>query len=154
MTTRLQLQIQCHYPDMPVPTRAHASDAGLDLTAMSVEEVRPGLFAFDTGISIAPPAGYYAEVVPRSSIIKTGFMLANSVGIIDPDYRGRIKVMLRHVAWPPASSAEQMLAEAQALVGNRIAQLLVRRLELAEVNVVPQLETTVRGSGGFGSSGS
>lgn len=142
-----KLKIQRHYPGMVLPSRAHASDAGLDLTAMAVEAVRPGVFRVDTGVSVQPPPGYYCEVVPRSSIFKTDFVQANSVGIIDADYRGRIYVMLRHLG------AGDGTAQAQALVGSRVAQLLVRRLEVLEVEASDALEETPRGAGGFGSSG-
>jgi dUTP pyrophosphatase len=143
----LTLKVQCHYPGMNLPSRAHPSDAGLDLTAMAVEPVRPGLFRVDTGISIQPPPGYYCEVVPRSSIFKTDFAQANSIGIIDPDYRGRILVMLRYVG------AGDGLEQARALVGSRIAQLLVRRLENITVEACDTLDGTPRGESGFGSSG-
>ena len=145
----MKLKIQRHYPDMPMPGRAHASDAGLDLTAMAVETLRPGVFAFDTGISVQAEAGFYCEVVPRSSIVKTEFLLANSVGVIDPDYRGRIRVVLRYAG----NAADGGEAEAQVLVGGRIAQLLVRRLEPVEIIGLEDLEETARGEGGFGSSG-
>ncbi len=143
------LRIQRHYPDMPLPARGHASDAGLDLTAMAVEPLRPGVFAFDTGISLQAEMGYYCEVVPRSSIVKSDFLQANSVGVIDPEYRGRIRVVLRYVGTAPDGGA----AQAQALLGSRIAQLLVRRVEPVQVEAVESLEDTPRGSGGFGSTG-
>jgi dUTP diphosphatase len=143
------LRIQRHYPDMPLPARAHASDAGLDLTAMAVEAQRPGVFAFDTGISLQAEPGYYCEVVPRSSIVKSDFLQANSVGVIDPDYRGRIRVVLRYVGTAPDGGA----AQAQALLGTRIAQLLVRRVEPVDVQEAETLDETPRGSGGFGSTG-
>ena len=141
------LKIQRHYPNMPLPSRGHPTDAGLDLTAMGVESLRPHLFAFDTGISVHPDRGYYCEVVPRSSIIKTDFMMANSVGVIDEDYRGRIKIILRYLG---EGTGE---AEAQTMVGNRIAQLLVRRREDISVEAVDDLSETNRGVGGFGSTG-
>ena len=144
MTT---LKILRRLPEAVLPTRGHASDAGLDLTAVSVEMIRPGVFAFDTGISIQTDPGYYCEVVPRSSIIKTDFMLANSVGIIDPDYRGPIRVILRYLGEGEGAF------EAGGLVGNRIAQLIVRRVEPVDVVEVTSLDETPRGAGGFGSTG-
>ena len=142
------LKVQRHYPDMPLPSRGHPRDAGLDLTAMAVQAVRPGLFSVDTGVSVEPPEGCYCEVVPRSSIVNTDFVQANSVGIVDPDYRGRIRVMLRYLG---AGTGQ---AEAEALVGKRVAQLLVRRLHPVAVVAAENLEGTVRGAGGFGSTGS
>ena len=141
------LKIKRHYPEMELPSRAHPSDAGLDLTAMAVETVRPGVYAFDTGISVQLPPGYYCEIAARSSIVKTDFMLANGVGIIDPDYRGRIRVVLRFLGQGGGS------AQARALIGTRVAQLIVRRREAMRVEAVDHLETTPRGEGGFGSTG-
>lgn len=143
----ITLKIQRHYEGMPLPSRGHPSDAGLDLTAMSFEELRPGVFAFDTGISVQAGEGYYCEVLPRSSIVKTDFIQANSVGVIDPDYRGRIKVVLRYLG--PGEGGEQ----AGGLVGRRIAQLLVRRCVQVRIEEAVDLEETARGGGGFGSTG-
>lgn len=132
---------------MSIPKKGHETDAGIDLTAMSVEQKRPDIFFFDTGISIQVSTGYYVEVVPRSSIIKTDFMLANSVGIIDPDYRGRIFLPFRYIG------KSDGLQAAEELLQQRIAQMLVRKLEACRIEVVDSLEETVRGAGGFGSTG-
>ena len=142
------LRLQLHYPDMPVPQRAHPKDVGLDLTAMAVESHNERLFFIDTGVSVEPPEGYYVEVVARSSLSKTDFILANSVGIIDPDYRGRIRLALRYLG---EGSGVEAAAE---LIGRRVAQLILRRREEATVEVVSELGETIRGIGGFGSSGS
>ena len=115
---------------------------------MSVEQKRPDVFFFDTGISVQMSDGYYVEIVPRSSITKTDFILANSVGIIDPDYRGRILIPLRYVGSDDAMKA------AERLLLKRIAQMLVRKLESCQIEIVESLENTVRGKGGFGSTGS
>ena len=142
------LRLQLHYPDMPVPQRAHPKDVGLDLTAMAVEPQNERLFFIDTGVSVEPPAGYYLEVVARSSLSKTDFILANSVGIIDPDYRGRIRLALRYLG------EESGVEAAAGLIGRRVAQLILRLREEVTVEVVSELGATVRGGGGFGSSGS
>lgn len=141
------LQIRLHYPGMPTPQRAHPSDVGLDLTAMAVEPFSESLFFIDSGISVEPPAGYYVEVVARSSLSKTDFILANAVGIIDPDYRGAIRLALRYLGKADGAQA------ARELLGKRIAQLILRRREEVRVEFVAQLEDTSRGVGGFGSSG-
>ena len=132
---------------MSIPKRGHETDAGIDLTAMSVEQKRPEIFFFDTGISIHLSEGYYMQIVPRSSITKTDFLLSNSVGIIDPDYRGRIFLPFRYVG-----KADGMQA-AKELLQKRIAQMLVQKLEPCRIEVVNSLENTVRGAGGFGSTG-
>ena len=133
---------------MSIPKRGHETDAGIDLTAMSVEQKRAGVFLFDTGISIHLSDGYYVEIVPRSSIIKTDFFLANSVGIIDPDYRGHIFLPFRYVG------SGNGIQAAERLLQQRIAQMLIRKLESCQIEVVDALENTVRGSSGFGSTGS
>lgn len=144
---KVVLKIKRHYPDMDLPARGHPNDAGLDLTAMAVEGLRPRVFAFDAGISVQVSDGYYCEVAARSSIVKTDFMVANGVGIIDPDYRGRIRVVLRYLGEGVGE------AEARALVGSRIAQLIVRRREDVRVEAHDTLDPTDRGEGGFGSTG-
>jgi len=141
------LNIKCHYPAMTIPQKAHASDAGIDLTAYAVKQKRDRIYLFDTGISAQISQGYYLEIVPRSSIINTDFMMANSIGVIDPDYRGKIFVPLRYIG---ENNGEK---EANALLNTRIAQLLIRQLPSCEIAVVEELNTTVRGEGGFGSSG-
>ena len=133
---------------MSIPKRGHETDAGIDLTAMFVEQKRPDVFFFDTGISVQMSDGYYVEIVPRSSITKTDFILANSVGIIDPDYRGRIFIPLRYVG------SDDAIKAAERLLLKRIAQMLVRKLESCQIEIVESLENTVRGKGGFGSTGS
>lgn len=142
------LKIQCHLPGMLPPQRGHDSDVGLDLTAFAFEQKRESVFFFDTGISIQMSAGYYGEIVPRSSIANTDFLMANSVGIIDPDYRGRLLVPLRYVGEDPPKLA------AEALLNKRIAQLIVRPLLECQIEVVTSLDETERGTGGFGSTGS
>ena len=132
---------------MPVPSRGHQTDAGIDLTAMAVEQKNHGVFLFDSGISIQISDGYYVEVVPRSSIIKTDFQMANSFGVIDPDYRGRIFIPFRYIG-----IGDGMLP-AESLLKQRIAQMLVRKLETCSIEVVDSLEDTKRGTGGFGSTG-
>jgi dUTP pyrophosphatase len=142
------LKIRLHYPEMPVPRRAHATDSGIDLTLMRVIEKRRDLYFFDTGVSVAPPDGYYAELVPRSSIYRTDFIMANSVGIIDADYRGILYLPMRYLG------QQDGLAEARSLIGQRIGQLLLKKRESFTIQVVPELSATARGEGGFGSSGS
>ena len=141
------LKIQCHLEGMSRPKRAHASDAGLDLTAYAFQQINEKVFFFDTGISVQVSQGYYAEVIPRSSIVKSDFILANSVGVIDPDYRGRIFVPLRYLGQGDAGVA------AEKMLNKRIAQLIVRRLEPCTIEFVASLDVTDRGIGGFGSTG-
>ena len=80
MSSKPLLKICCHFDGMPVPSRGYQTDAGIDLTAMAVEQKSHGVFLFDSGISIHISDGYYVEIVPRSSIIRTDFHMANSFG--------------------------------------------------------------------------
>ncbi|MBI4083583.1 MAG: dUTP pyrophosphatase [Candidatus Lambdaproteobacteria bacterium] len=132
---------------MPLPARAHAGDAGFDLTAMACEPLRPRVFSFDTGVSVQISPGFYCEVVARSSVVHTDFMLANGVGVIDPDYRGRIRVVLRYLGEGDG------MAQAQALLGGRVAQLIVRRREAVRIEPALELDATARAGSGFGSTG-
>jgi len=141
------LKLKLHYQDMESPKKAHASDTGLDLTCMEVIEKRDRVYFFDTGISIEPPNGYYTELLPRSSIYKHDFIMANSLGVIDQDYRGRLYMPMRYIGQGDG------LAEAKSLIGKRVGQLILRKLEPFEVQEVEDLADTQRGEGGFGSSG-
>ena len=131
-----------------IPTKAHPSDTGYDVTLirvskdMSIPGSEQKIIMYDTGIAVCPPDGYYTEVVPRSSLTKTGYMLANSVGIIDSSYRGSIKVVV---------SGDNSLDD--LTLPFKGFQLILRKLEEADVVEVDDLDATVRGDGGFGSSG-
>lgn len=134
------------------PTRAHPSDVGLDVWVTSVERRGLALYFCETGLTLAPPEGYYVEVVPRSSIVWRGFILPNSVGVIDPSYRGTLKVPLRYLGEGDPDT------EAALLVGERVAQLILRplipcELELCDSSELPAPQDR-RAGGGFGSTGS
>jgi len=133
-------------PDLPLPTYAHPGDAGLDLIARegAVLAAGGGRSLVATGISIAIPVGHAGFVVPRSGLaLKHGVSVVNSPGIIDAAYRGEIKVVL--VNSDPHDDYEVHR-------GDRIAQLLVQRVEEVEWQVVDTLDGDDRG-GGFGHSG-
>ncbi|MDX2469750.1 MAG: dUTP diphosphatase [SAR324 cluster bacterium] len=144
----MKLKIQLHYPEMPAPKKAHATDAGIDLTCMTIVIKTKDVFFFDCGISVEPPPGYYTQLVPRSSIYKQDFIMANSVGIIDQDYRGKIFMPMRYVGTGDGKKA------AMALVGHRVGQLILKKVEDYQIEIVDSLSDTIRGEGGFGSSGS
>jgi len=138
------------HPKAVVPTRANEYAIGHDLTIIAECKNPPkhackNLCYYDTYLQVEPPAGYYLEVVPRSSISKTGYMLANSIGIIDPDYRGNILVALIKV---DPTAPDLVIPDG----GMKIAQLVLRRIELAPFVHVERLSDTVRGDGGFGST--
>ena len=125
-----------------VPSKAHPEDSGFDLVLVSKIKEENGVAFYDTGIAVAPPEGYYFEVYGRSSISKSGYMLANNVGIIDSTYRGSIRVALVKVN-PLASELE---------LPCRLVQMIPRQFVHLDPVEVDSLDDTVRGEGGFGSS--
>ena len=128
-------------PEVRAPTRAHADDAGFDVEAIALSHVVGDVEFYKTGLRVMPPPGIYFDLVARSSISKTGYMLANGVGIIDSGYRGEILIALRRMT--PSASLE---------LPCKIAQLVPRRfIELRAVEA-DTLDVTERGMGGFGST--
>lgn len=136
-----------HAVGLNLPTYATEQSAGMDLTAALAEplELGPGERALvPTGLSIALPSGYEAQVRPRSGLaVKNGVTVLNSPGTVDADYRGEIKVILIN------HGREPFVIER----GMRIAQMVIARHESVKWKVVETLDETSRGSGGFGSTG-
>jgi dUTP pyrophosphatase len=132
--------------DLPLPSYAHPGDAGADLVTAVDVVLEPGERGLvPTGISIALPEGYVALVHPRSGLAaRHGLTIVNSPGTIDAGYRGEVKVLL----------INQDPTEAIRLRrGDRIAQLVVQRFERAAFVEVDALPESVRGVGGYGSTG-
>jgi dUTP pyrophosphatase len=131
-----------------VPQRQHATDVGLDITVIGVDEERASnkISYWRTGLAVQPPEGYYFELHVRSSLHKTGWTLSNNVGIIDPEYRGEI-IMAMTQLFPDAKLPEFPF---------RAGQLILRKVEnefkIKEVTF-EELSITKRGKGGFGSTG-
>jgi dUTP pyrophosphatase len=133
-------------PDLLLPSYAHSGDAGLDLRASEAVVIAPGggRALVPTGISVAIPVGYAGFVLPRSgNALKHGIGVVNAPGLIDSAYRGEIKVVLLNTD-PRAAFAVQR--------GDRIAQLVVQRVEEVQWTEVTELDGLDRG-GGFGHSG-
>jgi dUTP pyrophosphatase len=133
-------------PEAKVPTKGTEYSIGYDLTAIKVHsKIGSRTTLYDTGLIIQPPEGYYTEIIPRSSISKTGYMLSNSIGMIDWDYRGRLLIALTKV--------DDSLPDLE--VPFTRCQLVLRKAEYYFPKVVSskeELETTARGEGGFGST--
>ena len=132
--------------DLPVPAYAHPGDAGADLVAASDITLKPGERGLvGTGIAIALQDGYAAFVHPRSGLAaKHGVSIVNAPGTVDAGYRGEIKVCLINL--DPA-------AEITLKRGDRIAQLIIQRVERARFVEVTKLPGSDRGEGGHGSTG-
>jgi dUTP pyrophosphatase len=141
------LKVKLLHPDAKVPTRANATDAGLDLYALD----NPGFGSFiapgnravlRTGIAISIPQGYVGRVLPRSGLaVNNGIHVM--AGVVDSSYRGEVRVVLANLGNSPFT----------AHPGDRIAQLVIQKIELWTPQVVEELDDTERGENGFGSSG-
>jgi dUTP pyrophosphatase len=133
-------------PDLPLPAYAHPGDAGLDLRAREDGVVDPGggRLLMPTGIAIAIPAGYAGFVLPRSgNALRSGLTVANAPGLIDSAYRDELNVILLNT-----DPLEPFVVKR----GDRLAQLVIQRVEAVDWTVVDSLEGDNRG-GGFGHTG-
>ena len=134
-------------PTVPLPSYAKAGDAGADLATRIDFTINPGeRMLVPTGISIALPNGYVALVHPRSGLaIKHGISMVNTPGTVDAGYRGELQVILiNHDLTQPVSFTK----------GDRIAQLVIQKVERADFVEVSDLPGSDRAAGGFGSTGS
>jgi len=129
------------------PSRAHPGDAGYDLYAAEALTLAPGARgSVGTGIAVEIPDGWAGLVLPRSGLAaRHGITLTNAPGLIDAGYRGELRVLLLNTDRSEAFGIE---------AGDRIAQLMLVRHEAPELEEVASLEESVRGLGGFGSTGS
>jgi len=131
---------------VPLPAYAREGDAGLDLHAAHDVTLEPGGRALvGTGLAIALPAGWAGLVLPRSGLAwRQGVSLLNTPGLIDAGYRGELQVLLVNHDRATTVTLKR---------GERIAQLVLQRVERAELVEVDELPTSTRGAGGFGSTG-
>lgn len=143
---QMQIPVKLAHPNLR-PLRAHPTDAGADLFSADYYEIYPGEQKMvDTGVAVMIPVGYVGLVYNRSSQGKIGVQLANQVGVIDSDYRGNIKVLLKNNGEDPYVIRQQ---------DTRIAQLVISPIMLAQFGQYTGTDwnNTVRGTGGFGSTG-
>ena len=145
--TKVAIKIWDHAKDLSLPAYATAQAAGMDLMAAidAPLTLNAGEYAMvPTGISIALPAGYECQVRPRSGLAaKSGVTVLNAPGTVDADYRGEIKAILINHSKAPFTIER----------GMRIAQMVIARYEQISWNVCESLDETMRGAGGFGSTG-
>lgn len=142
----MQLRFRKLHPEATLPTQAHPGDAGSDLYSIDDVTIQPGARAkIATGIAVAIPDGHAGLVLPRSGLAhKHGITLTNTPGLIDSGYRGELQVLMLNT---DRSEAFEVKA------GDRIAQLVVIAYAAPEWVEVEDFDSTVRGDGGFGSSG-
>lgn len=146
-TVKISLTPLDHAVGLSLPTYATEQSAGMDLTAALEEAIELGPWErmlIPTGLSIALPAGYEAQVRPRSGLaLKHGVTVLNTPGTIDADYRGEIGVILANMSQDPFTIER----------GMRIAQMVIAKHATVEWEVAEELDETERGAGGFGSTG-
>lgn len=140
-----ELKVQRLHPDARLPTRSYPDDAGLDLYALEPVTVRPlGYVVSRTGIAIEMPAGHVGLIVPRSGNAARGLTLVDAPAVIDPGYRGELRVQLHNVNADEPAAVEP---------GDRLAQLLVLGFTAVQPVEIEELGETARGGRGLGSSG-
>ena len=147
MIDRIEVPVRRLDPDLPLPSYAHAGDAGADLFARedALVAAAGGRALVPTGVAIALPEGWAGFVQPRSGLaLRHGVTVLNSPGLIDSGYRDEVKVIL--VNTDPGE-------DYQVHRGDRIAQLVIRPVAEASFPVVEELPPSARDIGGFGSSG-
>ncbi len=142
------MKIKLLTPTAKVPVRATSGSAGYDLffdgIAPNTDAYMTHIITISTGIAVEIPQGYVGLLFPRSSIYKTNLRLANSVGVIDSDYRGDVRVIFDTRMFPGMFGYN---------VGDRVAQLVLTPVYNPELTVTEELDPTQRWLGGFGSTG-
>ena len=143
LSTLPQCKIVTALPDAVVPFKTRESDVGYDITIVKrLKDLTSNVVIYDTGIKVVIPQGMYAEIVPRSSLSKSGYTLANNIGIIDRSYTGNILVPLLKVN----NDAPEIK------LPFRCCQMIFRQQIHVQMNIVANVEETSRGEGGFGST--
>ena len=143
----IDLRIKLLDDGLPLPRYQHTGDAGLDLPSRVDLIIEPGERAMvPTGIAVAIPDGYAGFVLPRSGLAsRHGIALVNSPGLVDSGYRGEMSVVMINTDKHEAFHIKR---------GDRIAQLVIQKVEDVSITRVDELDETSRGAGGFGSTGS
>lgn len=144
----MKVKIKRLVSEAVMPRRAHASDAGWDLVAVSRKVDADGAVVYGTGLAMEIPEGYVGLVFPRSSVAKKDLVLSNCVGVIDSGYRGEVMAKFKLLD-PLVKHDEYHWYD----IGDRIAQLVIMRLPEVEMVESEDLSESDRGEGGYGSTG-
>lgn len=156
----MKVKIKKLHPDAVVPTYAHETDCGMDLTAVSRTFDECGNVVYGFGLAFEIPEGYAGFIFPRSSNHKSGLLLTNSVGVIDAGYRGEVTAkFITQLNYPSyedehKSKIRHIYDENKIYnVGDRVAQMVILPYPKVEFVEVDELSDTERGTGGYGSTG-
>ena len=141
----IRVKIKKLHNDAIIPKYAKPGDAGMDLTAVSIDFTDEDYLTYHTGLAVEIPEGHVGFLFPRSSVYKTGQQLSNSVGVIDSGYRGEI--MLKYTR--DINETERTAYRP----GDRVGQLIIMPYPTILFNEVEDLSATERGTGGYGSTG-
>jgi len=150
MMSYVQVKYKRTHKDTPKPSYATEGSVAVDLVAVDAKvNYEKGYIQYSTGLHIAIPEGYGGFLFPRSSISKTPHSLANSVGVIDWDYTGELLVRMRFNEYSMSMENNDDIYS----IGDRVCQLIIMKTPQMSFKEVDELDETVRGAGGFGSSG-
>jgi len=146
----MKLKIKRIHGEAKLPKRSTEAAAGLDLVAVDAEICyEKGYISYRTGLCLEIPEGHVGLIFPRSSIRDTVHSFANSVAVIDADYRGEIIVSMRFNAFQSVDQEEETVYK----IGDRIGQLIIMPIPIVEIEESESLSITKRGAQGFGSTG-
>lgn len=161
----MKVRIKKLSPDAVIPVKAHDTDAGFDLTAISRAVDRYGNIVYGTGLAFEIPKGFVGYVFPRSSISKVDMLLSNAVGVIDSGYRGEVTAKFKPSWQFDTAALPFRMGDVDITgmdddngcriyqVGDRIAQLVIMPYPEVEFEEAEELTDTDRGTGGYGSTG-
>jgi dUTP pyrophosphatase len=148
----MKVKVKKLHPEAVIPKYSKTGDAGLDLTAISVDSDEVGNLVYKTGLAFEVPEGYVGLLFPRSSNSKKDLYLTNHVGVIDSGFRGEITLKFRETTQRSAGEAGGSVCYVYGK-GDRIGQLIIIPYPQIELEEAEELTSTERGAGGYGSTG-
>lgn len=148
----IPVRVKKLHPDAVIPEYAHSTDAGLDLTAVSVE-YKNGAYIYGTGLAFEIPDGYVGLLFPRSSNCKKDLYLTNSVGVVDSGYRGEVKLIFKIPDQRFLNTLDYPVESNVYDVGDRVGQLIIMPYPKISLIESDELSDSDRGVGGYGSTG-
>lgn len=152
----MNIKVKLVHPNAKLPYRAHSTDGGWDIFAVSLEDdADNNCIVVHTGLKVEIPNGYKLTIVPRSSITKTSWIIQNSPCLIDSGFRNEILIKFRNTLSDLVRhTSKNLIEDFPYKIGDRVAQCYLEEVIPIEFTVVDELSETERGEGGFGSSGS